>query len=708
MNIRLQTVAIACLLALPAAFAESRAPEDAWSSYPRPQMHRDAWGCLNGEWDYTITSNLEVGVEEVVAKGKIRVPYAFESKLSGVGRLISAHERMIYRKTIGERPCDRPKPGQRMLLNFEGVDYSTQVFVNGIEATDVPHEGGCLPFSVDITPFVSKDGPSELEVRVWDPTEWQYGGRGKQSVSPGGCFYTRVSGIWQTVWFEIVPEEYVAALKIDTDIDKSSVTFTVDSSRVKNAAADIAVFDNGQEVVRGKAGEPIVLPGALKLWTPSSPHLYTYRLTLGADSVDGYFAMRKVSKLEDRNGDLRFGLNDEIFYPLATLDQGWWPDGLLTPPSEEAMESDLKVLKAYGFNALRKHIKVEPRLYYHMCDKLGLVVLQDLPSGHEAMRYEDKDFARKRYGFSRGELKEMIDLLRNEPCILMWVPYNESWGQPAADLTRETLRWVKRYDPSRLVDGPSGWDDWEGGRHFTSWRKRWQGGFSTKEKSFARDGKPSSDVSDMHSYPGPAMPGAGGGRISFLGEYGGIGLKIPGHLWNEDKSWGYAGTGKVVSREETQKRYLELLDKLAGLVTHGLAGSVYTQTTDVEIEINGLITYDRQVLKYDVDVLKKAHDGFLKKAADLAWKGWYSENGKISPGTAGTYRMYAKTAACATGNPRLDGREIVPVAKARDALRAWTYCGEVVLAEGEAKLEFSDPKGVVFMPAGDPMRPPTP
>ncbi|MCQ2389079.1 MAG: beta-galactosidase [Kiritimatiellae bacterium] len=683
-------------------WCEKSVPADAWTEYPRPQMVRENWTNLNGTWDYALVTNNAAGIPVTHATGKIRVPYCFESPLSGVGRLVTAADRMIYRRMVDLHP----KAGRRLLLNFEAVDYSAQVFLNGVEATDVPHEGGNLPFTVDLTPF-AKEGSNALEVRVWDPTDSQYGGRGKQSAAPGGCFYTRVSGIWQTVWLEDVPDEHVTAFAVDADLDAATATFRVESSKSREAAAEIVVTDAGREIARGVAGKPIKIPGALKLWTPDAPHLYGYEMRLGADRTTGYFAMRKASTVEDRNGDRRFALNDEVFYPLATLDQGWWPDGLLTPPCEAAMKHDILTLKACGFNAMRKHIKVEPRRYYYLCDVLGMAVLQDLPCGFRSNAYDDQEFARLRYGFSRQEMKDMIDHLRNAPCVLMWIPYNEGWGQPGAALTREMLRWVKRYDPSRLVNGPSGWNDWEGGARFKDVAKGWESGFVQGPRDFDADRKPSSDSVDMHKYPGPAMPGAGGGRVSFLGEYGGLGLKIPGHLWNESGSWGYAGTGKVTSRDETQAHYLKLLDGVRDLVTHGLAGSVYTQTTDVETEINGIMTYDRKVLKFDAAALKQAHGKVLATSWDLGRKGWSpSADGTVEAAGAGTYRMYVKTAALKAGNPKVDGKEIAPAARERDAARTWTFCGDVPFAGKTAKVAFSDPAGVVFMPAGDPMRPP--
>ena len=607
----MNTMTCLLLAALMTPWGESGAYREGHSEYPRPQMRRENWINLNGIWDYALETNTACGVAVARSRGRILVPFCFESALSGVGVQVTAEDRMVYRRTVELHP----RRGFRTLLNFEAVDYSTQVFVNGVEATDVPHEGGCIPFSVDITPL-AKDGDNLIEVKVWDPTEGQPGGRGKQALAPSGCYYTRVSGIWQTVWAEEVPDDYVKSVRIVADTAAGTVTFAASSPERASVEADVTVTDGGRPVASGKAGESIRIESP-KLWSPESPFLYDYVLRHGADEVRGYFAFRTVSKAPDGKGHMRFLLNGRFFYQLATLDQGWWPDGLLTPPCEEAMEFDIRTLKAYGFNSLRKHIKVESRRYYYLCDRIGMAVIQDLPSGHEGMAQIDMSAARRRYGFSRGELKDMIDCLGNEPCIFMWMPYNEGWGQPAADLTRETLRWTRRYDRTRLVGGPSGWNDWEGGRHMKSWVEKWKGGFETTPEALAGDGLMSADTVDWHVYPGPMLPAADRRRISFLGEFGGLGLRIHGHLWSEDRTWGYGGTGNATDREDMCRRYIDLIGQLRALVGRGLAGSVYTQTSDIELEINGLMTYDRKVLKYDVKSLRTAHEALLAETASL-------------------------------------------------------------------------------------------
>ena len=595
-------------------WGEKVTPANAWRGYPRPQMVRANWTNLNGEWDYAVTSVTNTPGRPEKWDGKILVPFPIESALSGVGRLLKPDEFLWYTRKI---ECDL-KPSERILLHFGGVDFRTMVFIGHDEVTDVPHEGGQNPFTVDITDYVKK-GENQLTVCVWDPTEDFVNSRGKQSFNPSGCFYTRVSGIWQTVWMETVPEKYIRSYKVFTDIDKGEVTLTFRGT------------GNGErgtvEILCGSAplretfipGVPctIRLPAPVALWSPENPKLYNFTAKYGKDEIKGYFGMRKIEKRRDEHGYLRFFLNNNPYFMIGTLDQGWWPDGLLTPPSEEAMEYDVKVLKDCGFNMLRKHIKVEPQQYYAMCDRIGMLVIQDLPSGtgdwSDPMRAETV----RRYGLQRQEMKEMMDDLQPFTCIVMWNPYNEGWSQPGEFLTHSMLDFTKRYDKTRLVNGPSGCWDWEGGHLLPEgwdWKKR----VLTQHKP---DGVcEAADTVDMHLYRGPTMFAVNDRRISFLGEFGGLGHPVPGHLWKEQKdgkgNWGYGGIEDTKTREGLEKTYLGLMDKLGQLAERGLGGSVYTQTTDVEIEINGLLTYDRKVLKYNPEVLKKAHAEVIRRALE--------------------------------------------------------------------------------------------
>jgi hypothetical protein len=557
-------------------------PENAWKEYPRPQLVRTEWTNLNGLWDYAITDKDAKRPEKW--DGQILVPFCVESALSGVGKGVTKDQNLWYRRAI-EVPAGWNR--RRVLLNFQGVDWEATVFVNGKELGT--HRGMSDPFSFDITDAL-KDGKGELIVRVWDPTDDGAQPRGKQVKKPGGIWYTPVTGIWQSVWMEPVYPWHLTRLGITPDVDKGEVTIRVEAA---GAADDLAVrvqadpkileglalqYRGAAGDATGKAGEPITikLPDP-KLWSPDSPHLYGLKVTVvykgkPADEVDSYFAMRKISAAKDDKGVMRLMLNNKPVFQLGPLDQGWWPDGLLTPPSDEAMAYDLKVLKQLGMNMLRKHIKVEPARLYHHCDTLGLLVWQDMPSGGIPARRqfispnakEDASFTDEEKKQFRAELKAMIDHLRFFPCIYCWVPFNEGWGQHD---TNDILKWVKESDPTRLVNGPSGWAD------------RGYG-----------------DMKDMHMYPGPGMFPVMPDRVSVLGEFGGLGLPLKGHLWKESNNWGYR-TYKTT--EELRENYRRLMVQLHPLIGKGLSAAVYTQTTDVEVEVNGLMTYDREVLKFD-------------------------------------------------------------------------------------------------------------
>ena len=602
-------VALCSMLAMLSVFAEDRlgrymltewgekvTSENAWRKYPRPQMVRGNWECLNGLWEYAIT-DAAVGIPSKW-DGKILVPFAAGSALSGVQKQVRHTEALWYKRTFKALP----RNGERIILHVDGCDFRTQVFVNGCEATDVPHESAQLAFSCDITDLV-KTGVNTIALQVWDPM----GGNshvgfsyGKQSLKPTGCFYTASTGVWAPVWLETVPDTHITGYKVTPDFDAGTVSVLIEGSGdVRGVKSYVEVLDEGRVVAKTAAarwGDPVVLklPHPVRAWSPDSPFLYGLNIALGDDFVKGYFGMRKFEVAKDGNGVLRFFLNGKLFFPIGTLDQGWWPDGLLTPPSDAAMEFDIRLLKRMGFNMMCKHIKVEPMRYYHLCDTLGILVFQDMPSGGGDIN--------GRYGFYRRELKGMIEQLYNVPSIVMWIPYNERWGQPKGPQTSWTLKWVKRHDPSRVVDGPSGWSDYEGG-----YLKSLDGKGTLTRTKHLPDGVPeSADVIDFHAYPGPVMLPVNSHRASFIGEFGGLGLVVDGHLWNPKmRNWGYGGENGTAS--SVQARYLGLMDKLAELAYLGCAGSVYTQTADVEGEVNGLVTYDRKVVKFDEKVLSDAH-----------------------------------------------------------------------------------------------------
>ena len=603
-------------------WGEKVTSDNAWREYPRPQMVRSGWTCLNGEWDYAITQVTNTPGRPEKWDGKIRVPFALESQLSGVGKFLEPDQFLWYTRKI---ECS-PKPGERILLHFGGVDFRTMVFIGHDEVTDVPHEGGQNPFTVDITDYV-KPGENVLTVCVWDPTENFVNSRGKQSFTPKGCFYTRVSGIWQTVWMETVPEKYIKSYKVFADIDKGEVTLSFQGTG--NGERGTVEIENPVNLVNPvkktfAPNEPITvkLPEPVALWSPENPKLYNFTAKYGKDVVRGYFGMRKFEKRRDAKGVLRFFLNNKPYFPIGTLDQGWWPDGLLTPPSEAAMEYDVKVLKDCGFNMLRKHIKVEPQSYYAMCDRLGILVIQDLPSGNGSWASPMKAETVERYWLERQEMKEMMDDLQMFPSIVMWNPYNEGWSQPGEFLTHCMLDFTTRYDPSRLVNGPSGCWDWEGG-HLLPKGWTWTNRVETVHKPIGVC--EAADTVDMHLYRGPTMFAVNDRRISFLGEFGGLGHPVEGHLWKVNPggkgNWGYGGIEDTKTREGLEKTYLGLMDQLGELAEKGLGGSVYTQTTDVEIEVNGILTYDRKVLKFNPEVLKKAHAEVIRRAIRASSQG---------------------------------------------------------------------------------------
>lgn len=577
-------------------------PENAWREYPRPQLVRKDWQNLNGLWDYTITDKGAARPEKW--GGQILVPFGIESALSGVGKHVTKDQNLWYSRTF-EVPAGEGWKGKRILLHFEAVDWEATVFVNGKELGT--HKGGSDPFSFDTTDAL-KEGKNELVVRVWDPTDAGAQPRGKQVSKPGGIWYTPVTGIWQTVWLEPVNKSHITSVRFTPDLDTGEVEVLVEATgrgrvMVATPAARSGDPPAGPPAVlgTGEPGKPFRFKsGGRELWTPDRPTLYPVtvflsdpaaeRPTPASDRADSYFALRKISAAKDEHGVMRLMLNNKPLFQIGPLDQGWWPDGLLTPPSDEAMKYDIEVLKKLGMNMLRKHIKVEPARYYRHCDELGLLVWQDMPSAGIPSRgqfispnaKEDAKFAPEDDKQFRAELKAMIDHLRFFPCIVVWVPFNEGWGQHD---TNDILKWVKQYDPTRLVNGPSGWTD------------RGYG-----------------DMKDMHNYPGPGMFPVMPDRVSVLGEFGGLGLPLKGHLWKDTDNWGYR-TFKTT--EELRNGYHVLMRRLHPLVGKGLSAAVYTQTTDVEVEVNGLMTYDREVIKLDVADTAKWHKALFGPAPEF-------------------------------------------------------------------------------------------
>ena len=528
-------------------------PDRVLPEYPRPQMMRQNWQNLNGSWEYAITSR-EAKAPDAY-QNKILVPFAIESALSGVRAAVAPEQYLWYRRTF---QSPRPSSGGRVLLHFGAVDWEAVVSINGRQVGE--HRGGFDPFTFDITDALRPGAAQEIVVRVWDPTDKGPQPRGKQVLNPRSIWYTAVTGIWQTVWVEAVPATYVSALRIDSDVDGGvvRVNVTAAGAAAKDVTARVEAFDGTRAIgsANGRPGEAIALrvPNA-KLWSPSSPFLYnlTVRLSSG-DSVQSYFGMRKIAVGRDSAGVNRLLLNGTPLFQYGQLDQGWWPDGLYTAPTDEALRYDIEAQKQMGFNTIRKHVKVEPARWYYDCDRLGMMVWQDMPSGDNNTPEGIANFGR--------ELEAVVASLRNHPSIVMWVPFNEGWGQ------HETEKYVARLielDPTRLVNNTSGWTD-KGVGH----------------------------IVDAHAYPGPAGPPVESGRAAVIGEFGGLGLPTEGHTWLEKGNWGYRS---FTTPDALGKAYHDLLTQLRLQIAQGAAAAIYTQTTDVEIEVNGLMTYDRAVMK---------------------------------------------------------------------------------------------------------------
>jgi galactose mutarotase-like enzyme len=520
--------------------------------YPRPQLVRPAWRNLNGWWDYAITA--KDADRPAAWDGRIRVPFPIESQLSAVRRAVAPAQRLWYRRTFVAPRLER---GGHLLLHFGAVDWDATVWVNGRDLGE--HRGGYDPFTFDVTDALRPGTRQELVVSVWDPTDSGPQPRGKQVLHPRSIWYTAVTGIWQTVWLESVPPAYVAGLVITPDVDAGAVQLRAEIAGGSAATRmTVTVLDGARPVATavGPADSAVTIPiERARLWSPDHPFLYGLRIRLsGGDAVQSYFGMRKIAVAPDSAGVNRLFLNDRPLFEFGTLDQGWWPDGLYTAPTEAARRFDLVTLKGLGFNLIRKHVKVEPARWYYDCDSLGILVWQDMPSGRNDTEAGRRDFS--------AELGRVVDALRNHPSIVMWVPFNEGWGQHD---TGRIVAWLRAHDPSRLVDDASGWTDRRVG-----------------------------DVMDVHDYPGPAMPALEAHRAAVLGEFGGLGLPLSGHTWIPAGNWGYRRYGTL---DSLRSAFDGLLARLHPLIADGLAAAVYTQTSDVETEVNGLMTYDRAVVK---------------------------------------------------------------------------------------------------------------
>ena len=562
-------------------YAATVDPTSAWVEYPRPQLVRSQWTNLNGLWNYAITTGQTAPPAHW--EGQILVPFPLESSLSGVCRSLRPDQVLWYKRQF---ELSRPSTETRVLLHFEAVNYITDVMVNG--KIIGRHQGGYDPFAFDITDALAKSKTQDLVVKVINPTgegNYPYQPRGKLSLTPGEIFYSDASGIWQTVWFETVPAAYVADLLIVPDIDQQKAVVTVQSGEAKPASPQgarvtIELLDDAGKMISTSSGTvntPVSLSiDNVHLWSPSDPYLYGIRVTYGSDAVVSYFGMRKVEVRKDAGGNQRIFVNNEPLFLFGPLDQGFWPDGIYLAPSDAALRSDLEYEKSIGCNMVRKHVKVEPRRWYYWADKLGLLVWQDFPSPqdfHQKRGTPDHTRPQDQAGQIEKEMKAMVDTHRNHPSIMMWVAFNEGWGQ--YDTVR-IAHLFKSWDPTRLVDDASGWNDFGAG-----------------------------DMLDDHTYPWPRPVPLQTDRASVLGEFGGAGFPIPGHLWNPQ---GQVSDEHDLPYAAAQEPWiLGRLETLRDLAAKGLSAAVYTQLSDVENEVNGFLTYDRTtVQKVNPEAVQRA------------------------------------------------------------------------------------------------------
>ena len=569
-------------------WAEQINPKNVLPEYPRPQLERTDWVNLNGEWEYAIKPKREV--EPKSFDGNILVPFAVESSLSGVQKEVGDMNELWYKRTFSVPANWKNKD---IVLNFGAVDWKADVFINDILIGS--HQGGFTPFSFNITPYLNGKNNQKLVVRVWDPSDKGYQPRGKQTSNPEGIWYTPVTGIWQTVWLEPVATNHITSVKSIPNIDNGTMNVTVGTSVPCNTSiVEVNLLDKGQVVASAKGIQGKELRLAVQnpmLWDTSNPYLYDMKVSLVKDgkvldNVKSYTAFRKISAKRDANGVMRMQLNNKNLFHYGPLDQGWWPDGLYTAPTDEALLYDIIKTKEWGFNMIRKHVKVEPSRWYYHCDKEGILVWQDMPSGdmgnhwapHTYNGGTDKNRSAASVANYYQEWKEIMDLCVSHPSVVVWVPFNEAWGQFD---TEKVTEWTKGYDPSRLVNPASG------GNH-----------------------RACGDILDLHNYPGPSMFLYDPQRVTVLGEYGGIGLPLENHLWWNKRNWGYV---QFKNRDEVTAEYVKYANELKSMVDRGFSAAVYTQTTDVEGEVNGLMTYDRKEIKINEAAVKKANQSVINQ-----------------------------------------------------------------------------------------------
>jgi len=564
--------------------------DNALPEYPRPQLVRGDWQNLNGVWQLAFGKEGDAAPVGKTLDRQILVPFPVESALSGV---MKHSDRLWYRRTFS---VPAAWAGRRTMLNFGAADWEATVWVNGKEQGT--HKGGYDAFHFDITDALKADGENELIVRVLDPTDAGTQPRGKQVNKPGGIFYTPTTGIWQTVWIEPVAETHVTAVKYSGfDLEGGNVdiipTWTGEPEGVTVTAT---AYDGDREVGKssGRDGDrrsiPLKIEGKVRPWTPETPFLYDLKVEFKrgdrvVDSVKSYFGMRTIAVAKDEKGVNRLMLNGKPVFQVGPLDQGFWPDGLYTAPTDEALRYDIEITRQLGYNMTRKHVKVEPDRWYYWCDRLGLLVWQDMPSGDRSISPTQPDITRTPESAAQynAELKAMIDGLQAHPSIVTWVVFNEGWGQFD---TKRVADWTRKYDPTRLVNAASGWADRAG----------------------------VGDFHDVHTYPHPSGPAPEPGRAAVVGEFGGLSLGVDGHTWQKE-IWGYQGTA---SGDDLTRKYERLLrEGWEQKDPRGLNALVYTQITDVETEANGLLTYDRAIVKVDLPRVKAANRGDFSRVAEV-------------------------------------------------------------------------------------------